>query len=176
MARAVESAAWDLARVWHSGRRGGGGGACGGGAGETICDVAEADEEAAGGAPANGWTPLSRVAAFFDWSLGITEPFALSPQAAAHGPCGPWRTYRECVHTAVVQRVVGLAVRAPRHLLAFAPRLEAEYATLDVGASWMATVEEQEVMLVACDADSRGSGGGGGGVCLLYTSPSPRDS
>ena len=77
-----------------------------------------------------GAASLSAVARFFDHALGISEPFALSPHAAAHADCGPWSTYRSCVHTAVIQRLVGLVLWVPDGLADLADELERDYATL----------------------------------------------
>ena len=77
-----------------------------------------------------GAASLATVAARFDWALGISEPFQLSPQAAAHGDCGPWSTYREAVHAAVMRRLLGLAIAPPPELLVFVSTLVTHYETL----------------------------------------------
>ena len=77
-----------------------------------------------------GAASLASVAVHFDWALGISESFALSAYSAAHEDCGPWASYRDCVHAVVMRRLILLAINPPRELFAFLPTLEAQYTSI----------------------------------------------
>lgn len=92
-----------------------------------------------------GWggaADLSSIAARLDWALGISEPFELGvselgrflpgerlpPPPLDGGPLARWQHYRACVHSALVRRLVALAIGAPASLRGFAAVLEAPHS------------------------------------------------